>query len=177
MGHTVGLLTPHWLYEPFISPERKQVVAVVAGGIAGVVCFIGLTLLLHRRLSDPRIRLTSHRTDLAILIILWVQLTIGLITLPYSFGHEDASVMLALSDWAQRIVTFRPDATGLVALAWPYKIHLVLGMTIFLLLPFSRLVHVWSGFASLAYVFRPYQLVRSRRLNLPGGHNTPPARN
>jgi nitrate reductase gamma subunit len=127
MGHTVGLLTPHWLYEPFISPERKQVVAVVAGGIAGVVCFIGLTLLVHRRLSDPRIRLTSHRTDLAILIILWVQLTIGLITLPYSFGHEDASVMLALSDWAQRIVTFRPDAAGLVALAWPYKIHLVLG--------------------------------------------------
>jgi len=176
MGHTVGLLTPHWLYEPFISPERKQVVAVVAGGIAGVICFIGLTLLVHRRLSDPRIRLTSHRTDLAILIILWVQLTIGLITLPYSFGHEDASVMLALSDWAQRIVTFRPDAAGLVALAWPYKIHLVLGMTIFLLLPFSRLVHVWSGFASLAYVFRPYQLVRSRRLNLPGGHNTPTAR-
>ncbi|KFB75447.1 respiratory nitrate reductase subunit gamma [Candidatus Accumulibacter cognatus] len=176
MGHTVGLLTPHWLYEPFISPERKQVVAVVAGGIAGVVCFIGLTLLLHRRLSDPRIRLTSHRTDLAILIILWVQLTIGLITLPYSFGHEDASVMLALSDWAQRIVTFQPDAAGLVPLAWPYKSHLVLGMTIFLLLPFSRLVHVWSGFASLAYVFRPYQLVRSRRLNLPGGHNTPPAR-
>ena len=177
MGHSVGLLTPHWLYEPFISPERKQVVAVVAGGIAGVICFIGLTLLLHRRLSDPRIRLTSHRTDLAILIILWVQLTIGLITLPYSFGHEDASVMLALSDWAQRIVTFRPDAAGLVALAWPYKIHLVLGMTIFLLLPFSRLVHVWSGFASIAYVFRPYQLVRSRRLNLPGGHNTPPTRN
>jgi nitrate reductase gamma subunit len=176
MGHTVGLLTPHWVYEPFISPERKQVVAVVAGGIAGVVCFIGLTLLLHRRLSDPRIRLTSHRTDLAILIILWVQLTIGLITLPYSFGHEDASVMLALSDWAQRIVTFRPDAAGLIPLAWPYKLHLVLGMTIFLLLPFSRLVHVWSGFASIAYVFRPYQLVRARRLNLPPGHNTPPAR-
>ena len=173
MGHSVGLLTPHWLYEPFISPERKQVVAVVAGGIAGVICFIGLTLLLHRRLSDPRIRLTSHRTDLAILIILWVQLTIGLITLPYSFGHEDASVMLALSDWAQRIVTFRPDAAGLVALAWPYKIHLVLGMTIFLLLPFSRLVHVWSGFATVAFLFRPHQVVRSRRLNLPAGHNQP----
>jgi mono/diheme cytochrome c family protein len=56
---------------------------------------------------------------------------------------------------------------GLITLPWPYKIHLVLGMTIFLLFPFSRLVHVWSGFASVAYVFRPYQLVRSRRLNLP----------
>jgi nitrate reductase gamma subunit len=176
MGHTVGLLTPHWLYEPFITPETKQVVAVVAGGIAGVICFIGLTMLLYRRLFDPRIRLTSHRTDIAILIILWVQLCLGLITLPYSLGHEDASVMLSLSDWAQRIVTFRPNADGLVALAWPYKVHLVLGMTIFLLFPFSRLVHVWSGFGSLAYLLRPYQVVRSRRLNLPPGHNTPPAR-
>ncbi len=172
-GHTVGLLTPHFIYEPFISPAQKQLVAVVAGGMAGAICFIGLSLLLHRRIFDPRIRLTSHRTDLFILIILWVQLSIGLITLPFSLSHSDGSVMLALSDWAQRIVTFRPDASGLVALDWPYKVHLVLGMTIFLLFPFSRLVHVWSGFGTLAYVFRPYQVVRSRRLNVPTSHNLP----
>jgi nitrate reductase gamma subunit len=165
-GHSVGLLTPHFIYEAFITAEQKQLVAVTAGGIAGFICFIGLSLLLHRRIFDPRIRLTSHRTDLFILVILWVQLVLGLITLPYSYGHEDASVMLALSDWAQRIVTFRPDAAGLVDLAWPYKVHLVLGMTIFLLFPFSRLVHVWSGFGTLAYVLRPYQVVRSRKVGL-----------
>ncbi|MDP3322390.1 respiratory nitrate reductase subunit gamma [Hydrogenophaga sp.] len=170
-GHTVGLLTPHFIYEPFISPGDKQMVAVVAGGMAGVICFIGLTMLLHRRIFDDRIRLTSHRTDLFILVILWVQLVLGLITLPFSYGHSDGSVMLVLSDWAQRIVTFRPDAAGLVALDWPYKVHLVLGMTIFLLFPFSRLVHVWSGFGTLAYVFRPYQVVRSRKLGLTP--NTP----
>ena len=166
-GHTVGLLTPHWLYEAFITPAHKQLLAIVAGGVAGAVCFVGLSLLLHRRLTDPRIRLTSHRTDLAILIILWVQLVLGLVTLPFSLGHKDGTVMLVLSDWAQRIATLRPDTAGLVALAWPYKVHLVLGMTIFLLFPFSRLVHVWSGLASVAYVFRPYQVVRSRRLNVP----------
>ncbi len=166
-GHFVGLLTPHAIYEHFISPQAKQLMAVYSGGTAGVICFIGLSLLLHRRLFDPRIRLTSHRTDLAILIILWVQLTIGLITLPFSLAHSDGAVMLSLSDWAQRLVTFRPDANGLVGLAWPYKAHLVLGMTIFLLFPFSRLVHVWSGFGLLAYLSRPYQVVRSRRLNLP----------
>ncbi|MFA6616526.1 MAG: respiratory nitrate reductase subunit gamma, partial [Hydrogenophaga sp.] len=142
-----------------------------SGGVAGVVCFVGLTMLLHRRVFDPRIRLTSHRTDLAILIILWVQLVLGLVTLPFSYSHRaDASAMLILADWAQRIVTFRPDASALVALDWPFKVHMVLGMTIFLLFPFSRLVHVWSGFASVAYLFRPYQLVRSRRLNLPAAH-------
>ncbi len=172
-GHFVGLLTPHWVYEPFITAGQKQMIAVTAGDIAGAICFVGLSLLLYRRLFDPRIRLTSHRTDIAILIILWVQLVLGLITLPFSIGHSDGSVMLALSDWAQRIVTFRPDAAGLMALDWPYKLHLVLGMTIFLLFPFSRLVHVWSGFATVFYLFRPHQVVRSRHLNLPAGHNQP----
>ena len=173
-GHFFGLLTPHWVYEPFITPAQKQLVAIVAGGIAGFICFIGLTLLIHRRIFDPRIRLTSHRTDLAILIILWVQLVLGMITLPYSLSHSDGSVMLVLSDWAQRVFTFRVGAAeGLVALDWPYKVHLVLGMTIFLLFPFSRLVHVWSGFATVFYLLRPKQLVRSRRLNLQAGHDQP----
>ena len=172
-GHTVGLLTPHALYAHVISAAHKQQLAVVAGGVAGAICFVGLTLLLWRRLSDPRIRLTSHRTDIAILVILWVQLSLGMITLPLSLRHADGSVMLVLADWAQRVVTFHPVAANLIGLAWPYKVHMVLGMTIFLLFPFSRLVHVWSGLASVAYLVRPYQLVRSRRLNLPPGHNTP----
>ncbi|MGB8600294.1 MAG: respiratory nitrate reductase subunit gamma [Burkholderiales bacterium] len=167
-GHFVGLLTPHWLYQHFISAQSKQLVAIYSGGAAGVVCFTGLSLLVYRRLFDPRIRLTSHRTDIAILLILWIQLLIGLITLPYSLAHSDGGVMLLLSDWAQRVLTFRAGgAEGLVGLDWPYKVHLVLGMTIFLLFPFSRLVHVWSGFATIAFLFRPHQIVRSRKLNLP----------
>ena len=173
-GHMVGLFTPHALYGLFMTAATKQMLAVVAGGIAGLVCFVGLSLLLYRRIFDPRIRLTSHRTDIAILVILWVQLVVGMITLPYSYQHADGSVMLILADWAQRIVTLRPvDATALSALAWPYLFHIVFGMTIFLLFPFSRLVHVWSGFATVAFLFRPHQVVRSRRLNLPAGHNQP----
>ncbi len=177
-GHMVGLFTPHAVYGIFMTAGNKQMLAVVAGGIAGSICFVGLSMLIYRRVFDPRIRLTSHATDIAILVVLWVQLVVGLITLPFSWHHADGSVMLILADWAQRIVTLRPvDATVLAALPWPYLFHIVFGMTIFLLFPFSRLVHVWSGFASVMYLFRPYQVARSRRLNLPPGHNTPPARN
>lgn len=176
-GHLVGLFTPHSVYGVFMSAAQKQMLAVVAGGIAGLVCFVGLSLLLYRRLFDARIRLTSHRTDIAILVILWVQLVVGLISIPYSVQHADGSVMVLLADWAQRIVTLRPvDATAVAALPWPYQFHVVFGMTIFLLFPFSRLVHVWSGFATIAYLFRPRQVVRSRRLNLPAGHDRPRAR-
>ena len=146
--------------------------AIVSGGVAGLVCFVGLTLLLHRRIFDPRIRLTSHRTDLAILVILWVQLCLGLVTLPLSFAapRRTRTRCWCWPSCLQRIVTFRPDASVLAGVDWPFKVHMVLGMTIFLLFPFSRLVHVWSGLASVAYLFRPYQVVRSRRLNVPAGH-------
>lgn len=170
MGHAVGLLTPSAIYHYFISAPAKQLLAVVAGGIAGVLCFVGLTLLLHRRFMDARIRATSSVMDHAILVILWVQLVLGLVTLPISLSHADGSVMIQLSEWAQRIVTFRAGAGDMVAgIAWPYRLHIVLGMTIFLVFPFSRLVHVWS--APIWYVLRPYQIVRRR-----GGRSAASAR-
>ena len=173
-GHLFGLFTPHAVYGLFMSAATKQQLAVFLGGIAGAICFVGLSMLLYRRLVDHRIRHTSHPSDIAILIILWVQLTVGLITLPYSWQHADGSVMLILADWAQRIMTLRPvDAAALATLPWPFLFHVVLGMTIFLILPFSRLVHVWSGFGAVSYLFRPYQVVRSRRLNVPEGRTLP----
>jgi nitrate reductase gamma subunit len=172
LGHTVGLLTPQWAYDWLVSPESKKLVAIVTGGLAGAACFVGLTILLHRRMFDPRIRLTSHRTDLAILIILWVQLLLGLATLPFSWaGRGDASQMLIVSQYLQGVITFRPDAELMLNVSTLTQVHMLLGMTIFLLFPFSRLVHVWSGLATVVYLFRPSLVMRSRRLNVPPGQN------
>ena len=165
-GHFVGLLTPHSVYIALgLSVPAKQMLAIVSGGVFGVLCFVGLTLLVHRRLFDVRIRKTSSAMDIAMLLLLWLQLVLGLVTIPYSLGHPDGEVMLKLADWAQHIVTFRSGAADFVAgVAWPYRAHLVLGMVIFLLFPFSRLVHIWS--APIWYVFRRYQVVRRRGAGL-----------
>jgi nitrate reductase gamma subunit len=145
MGHFVGLLTPHAIYSHVISAEAKQMVAIVAGTIAGLVCFVGLLLLMHRRFLDPRIRRTSTFGDNMILVILFVQLALGLLTVPFSLSHGDAEVMLRLSGWAQGILTFQPGVAQYVkGLDWPYQVHLLLGMLIFLLFPFTRLVHMLS---------------------------------
>jgi len=161
LGHFVGLLTPHWVYEPIISAGNKQMLAISAGGVAGAMCFVGLTMLVHRRLFDPRIRKTSSVMDIAILLLLWLQLVLGLFTIPFSLEHRDGSVMLVLSEWAQRIVTFQGGASDmLAAVAWPYKLHIWLGLLIFFVFPFSRLVHIWS--APVWYVFRKPQVVRRR---------------
>ena len=165
-GHLVGMLTPHFIYEPFISSGAKQLLAMVSGGIAGTLGFIGLTLLLQRRLFDERIRAASRPGDILIAVLLWLQLLLGLATIPLSAQHLDGSTMLKLAGWAQRVVTFRGGAVPLLAdVGWVFKAHMFLGMTVFLVFPFTRLVHVWSGFASLFYLVRAPQIVRSRRLD------------
>ena len=166
-GHTFGMLTPHFLYESLISAGNKQVVAMVSGGLFGVLGFLGVTILLHRRLSDERIRINSKTSDIVLLVLLWLQLALGLATIPMSAQHLDGSMMMKLAEWAQRIVTFRAGAPELLAEAGVvFKAHMFLGMSIFLIFPFTRLVHVWSGFGAAAYLVRPYQVVRSRRLGM-----------
>jgi len=162
-GHFVGMLTPHFVYEPFISAGAKQILAMISGGTAGVLAFIGITLLLHRRLTAPRIRATSKTSDIVILLLLWLQLLLGLATIPLSAQHLDGSMMIRLAEWGQHIVTFRGGAVELLEGAgWVFKTHLFLGMTIFLIFPFTRLVHIWSGFAATTYAVRAWQLVRPR---------------
>jgi nitrate reductase gamma subunit len=173
-GHTVGMLTPHFVYESFMTAGAKQLLAMVSGGLFGLLGFLGVTLLLHRRLTEPRIRITSKTSDIVLLLLLWLQFALGLATIPLSAQHLDGSMMMVLAEWAQRIVTLRGGAAELMLQAgWVFKAHMFLGMSIFLIFPFTRLVHVWSGFAAVGYLTRPYQVVRSRRLNVPAGHNLP----
>ena len=166
-GHTLGMLTPHFLYEPFISAGSKQIMAMVSGGAFGILGFIGVSMLLQRRLGDVRIRVNSKTSDIVLLVLLWLQLALGLATIPLSAQHLDGSMMLKLADWAQHIATFQAGAPDLLNDAsWVFKLHMFLGMSIFLIFPFTRLVHVWSGFGTVVYLVRPYQLVRSRRLGM-----------
>jgi len=163
-GHLFGLLTPVAVFDALgISHEFKQLLAMTVGGIAGTACWIGIALLAHRRLLDPRIRATSSNGDIAILLLLWAQLTLGLLTIPVSAQHLDGTEMVKFMGWAQGILTLHPGAATLVADVSPvFKCHLFLGMTIFLVFPFTRLVHVWS--APVWYLGRPgYQVVRTKR--------------
>ncbi len=168
LGHFVGLLTPIWIFDTLgISHTFKQLLAIVVGGIAGIMCFVGITLLVRRRLFDSRIHKTSSFGDIAILLMLYAQLILGLSTIAVSLNHLDGHEMVKFMIWAQGILTLRPGVSALVADANPiFKLHLFLGMTIFLVFPFTRLVHVWS--APVWYLGRRgYQVVRTTRSGRP----------
>lgn len=162
-GHFVGLLTPHWVYAPLMSANAKQIMAIVIGGIAGVMCLGGGLILLHRRLTNPRVKASSSGADNLILILLMVQVSLGLMTIIPAIGHLEggSQPMLHLAEWAQSIVFFQGGAAShLEDIGLIYKLHILVGLTIVLIFPFTRLVHVWS--APLGYIYRRYQIVRHR---------------
>lgn len=166
-GHFTGLLTPLAVWHLIgVSPADKQMTAIVGGGIFGAMCAIGLAMLLARRLSDRRISATSRPTDVVVLVLLFAQVILGLSGIPLSMQHMDGSEMVKFMEWAQRIWTFRSGAADLVAeVSIIFKLHLVLGLTLFLVFPFTRLVHIWSGFVSVFFLLRPHQVMRRRGSN------------
>ena len=161
-GHFVGLLTPHAVYHHVISTENKQLLAMVSGGIFGVICLIGLLMLIVRRMTDPRVRASSSASDILILWVLLAQLCLGLLTIVASTQHLDGSVMVMLGNWAQHLVILQPTvaAESIAPVGLVYKLHVFLGLTLFVLFPFTRLVHMVS--APVWYLGRRYQIVRQK---------------
>jgi nitrate reductase gamma subunit len=163
-GHLVGLLTPIQLFDFVgVSHPFKQITAISVGGVAGVIALIGATVLLHRRLTDTRIRRTSGFGDIMVLVLLWLQLVLGLGSIVASLQHMDGAEMVRFMAWAQAIFTLDFRAASYVEGAhWIYQLHIFLGLTIFLIFPFTRLVHMLS--APVRYLWRPgYQVVRTRQ--------------
>lgn len=164
IGHFVGFLAPDWAVRWALDPAVHQLVAMLAGGVAGLIAIIGLSILLHRRLGDPRIRRNSRKWDIAIVLMLWLQIALGLLTVPLSAQHMDGAMLEVMTSYVKGIVTFQGGAADLL-LGTPmiYRLHILLGFTLFLVSPFTRMIHIWSGMGALAYIARPYQLVRTRR--------------
>ncbi|OSI18167.1 respiratory nitrate reductase subunit gamma [Neisseria dentiae] len=163
-GHLVGLLTPLWFWDLLgVSHSAKQMVAIVAGGVFGLITLAGLIILIRRRFQSDRLAANSTWRDKLVLIWILITLLLGLSTIFVSLGHTDGHEMVQLMKWAQHIVTFRGEAANYIADAnILFKLHVFMGMTFFLIFPFTRMVHVWSGFASVAYLGRAWQVVRRR---------------
>lgn len=163
-GHLVGLLAPHALWEAVaLSMIGKQYIAMYGGGILGLLCLIGGGILLVRRLTNARVRASSRTSDIFILVWLMLTLLLGLATTVVSAGHAahgNADVMMTLASWAKSVVLFSPQPELVSKVEAIFRWHLVFGMTIFVVFPFTRLVHIWSF--PFGYAMRAYQIVRTR---------------
>ena len=148
LGHLVGLLTPIQVFESVgISHGFKQSMANAIGGTAGTVAFIGLVLLLRRRRAELQAHPTSLFGDVAILLLILVQLGLGLSSIPVALAkYSDGCGALPFMWWAQSIATLKPAAAAGYVAGMPliFKLHIVNGLTIVLVFAFTRLVNIWS---------------------------------
>lgn len=160
-GHLFGLLTPEWLYHLAIDSEIKRWLAISMGGTFGTIALIGLLGLIYRRLTQKRIQATSNFAELAILFLFLFEIVLGLSSIE-STATESVRNYTDLGAWSQAIVSFRVDAFEIIqGHNLIYKIHIVTGLTIFLLVPFTKLMHIFV--VPLSYIFRKgYQIVRAR---------------
>ncbi|MFL6631943.1 MAG: respiratory nitrate reductase subunit gamma [Massilia sp.] len=163
-GHAVGLLTPVWVWDSLgVTHGAKQLFAMAAGGVMGSLCLVGILLLLARRLGNERLRAATTFKDKIVLLWILGTLLLGLSSIFVSAGHLDGHMMVLLMTWAQHIVTCRGDAASFIIDApLVFKLHLFMGMSLFVIFPFTRLVHIWSGFGAVTYLGRAFQLVRPR---------------
>ena len=164
-GHLVGLLTPHSVFAAIMPDITHQWVAISAGTIFGLSMLFGGTILLFRRFGNARISLTSRWADKFTLVWVMLTLVLGLLTIPVSIGHAghgDPRVVTAMAEWIQSIVYLYPSPQYLEGVDTIFKLHVLAGMTVFLIFPFTRLVHIWS--MPFGYLARSYQIVRTKRL-------------
>lgn len=165
-GHIAGLLTPMWVFDALhISPELHQIAAIVMGGITATMAYIGLIILMIRRFRIKRVHIQSTWRDKFVLIWLFLTVTAGYSLVFLAMGDTEGKEMLEMMSYVHNLVAFDAAAAveAIANVATMTKIHVFLGFTFFFIFPFTRMVHVWSGFAAfISYVPRAWQLVRRR---------------
>jgi nitrate reductase gamma subunit len=160
-GHVAGILVPASVTSAVgISESTYHNVSGIAGGIAGLVCLAGLGILIFRRTTNGRVRITTTVVDVAVLALLATLIVLGVaMTLGYNVFGSGYDYRETVGPWF-RSLWYDPQPSLTADAPVPYQIHAALPWLLYALWPFSRLVHVWSY--PLVYIGRPYILYRSR---------------
>ncbi|MCY9089896.1 respiratory nitrate reductase subunit gamma [Bacillus mojavensis] len=160
-GHLMGILIPEALYTSIgISEHVYHKMAIGAGLPAGVAACTGLFILTYRRLFDKRIRKTSSPSDILMLILLLFMMLTGVAATFLNIDSRGFDYRTTIGPWFREIFLFRPDASLMESVPLWFKLHIMIGYIVFILWPFTRLVHVFS--LPLKYLTRSYVVYRKR---------------
>jgi nitrate reductase gamma subunit len=163
IGHLGGLVVPEsWTTKLGISEHLYHVNALLFGGLAGFCTLVGVAILIYRRRTSGPVFMATTRNDKTMYVVLVAAIVLGLLTTLISVGAgtEAHNYRETVSPWFRSIFTLRPDVDSMASATAAFKVHTLVGMLLFAIWPFTRLVHAFT--APLHYVFRPYIVYRSR---------------
>jgi len=163
VGHIIGLLIPKgWTDAAGVSQALYHLQAMLLGGVAGFCTLVGIAILIYRRRTTGPVFMATTKNDKAMYVVLVAAIVVGLFTtVVHINAHEpDSNYRLNVSIWFRSLFVLQPDIGAMSRADLSYQIHALIGMLLFAIWPFTRLVHAFT--APLHYLFRPYIVYRSR---------------
>lgn len=162
-GHVIGLVIPKAWTEAFgVTDEMYHIMALGLGSIAGIATLGGIAILIYRRRTTGPVFMATTKNDKLMYVVLVAALVAGLATtvLGVIGPHEETTYRDTVSPWFRSLFIFQPNIEAMAAASFDYQLHTLVGMALFMLWPFTRLVHAFT--APIHYLFRPYIVYRSR---------------
>ncbi|WP_344044504.1 respiratory nitrate reductase subunit gamma [Nocardioides panacihumi] len=174
-GHVVGLLVPKSWTEAFgVSEGMYHGNALFWGIIAGTCTLVGIGILIYRRRTTGPVFMATTTNDKVMYVVLVGALVLGLWTtvVAVAAGHDAADYRETVSPWFRSLFRLQPDVDAMAAAPIQFHVHALVGMLLFAIWPFTRLVHAFT--APLHYLFRPYIVYRSRDVGSRGARAARP---
>jgi len=164
VGHIGGLVVPEsWTEGAGISEHLYHVNALVFGSIAGICTLVGIAILIYRRRTTGPVFMATTKNDKVMYVVLVAAIVLGLWTTLHSVGAGDEEAhnyRETVAPWFRSLFILQPDVDSMAAAPASFKLHTLVGMALFTIWPFTRLVHAFT--APVHYLFRPYIVYRSR---------------
>ncbi|MBM7171857.1 respiratory nitrate reductase subunit gamma [Streptomyces sp. G44] len=161
VGHLVGLFLPEsWTEKAGVSEHTYHLFSLYGGTAAGILLVLGILLLLYRRRTNTPVFRATTANDKLMYLVLFAAIVLGMVAKLMHSSGDGYDYRASIAPWARSLFTLRPDIDAMTGVPLMYEIHAVVGMVLFALVPFTRLIHMFS--APLQYLFRPYVVYRSR---------------
>jgi nitrate reductase gamma subunit len=175
-GHFFGLVIPKsWTEAVGMSQDFYHFNALFVGGIAGVCTLGGIIILVYRRRRTGPVFMATTKNDKLMYVVLVAAIVFGLWTTLASvfLGGHGHNYRETVAPWFRSLFIFQPDIAAMAGAPLSFHLHTLIGMLLFMIWPFTRLVHAFT--APLHYLFRPYIIYRSRDVRrAPGSRERHP---
>ncbi|PCJ27912.1 MAG: respiratory nitrate reductase subunit gamma [Flavobacteriales bacterium] len=155
LGHMIAFLFPKTLIAFNGDPVRLLILEISSFAF-GLSAFLGLILLVKRRLTTQRLMMVANKMDMLVYVVLFTQIVSGLsIALFARWGSTWFAS--SLTPYLRSVFAFNPDLDVVNAMPWFVQIHIISAFFIIAIIPFTRFMHFLV--APIDYIWRDYQLV------------------
>ncbi|MGQ4385391.1 respiratory nitrate reductase subunit gamma [Streptomyces sp. SAS_270] len=160
-GHLVGLFVPEsWTRSLGVGEHAYHLLSLYGGTAAGVLTVLGIGLLVYRRRTNSPVFRATTVNDKLMYVVLVGAIVMGMVAKLTHASGDGYNYRDSIAPWARSLFRLSPRTELMDGVPVLYQVHMVIGMALIALVPYTRLVHMFS--APVQYLFRPYVVYRSR---------------